>query len=592
MPLAWSLAGDSGETIADTIIYERVEFVRGATGLMTGAGEPSASINLVRKGAHSTDFTGYVDAGTGRWSNNQLSADVATGLNSDGSIRGRLVAKAAEGDSYQDLYKDERYVAYGVVEGDLTDATLLRIGGSYQKNDPTAPTWGALPTWFSDGTRTDWSRSTTTAARWTRWRTTNENYFVNLSHSFANDWRLIANYNRLEYDQHTRLLYLYGNVDKATGEGLYSYPYRSSGDSKQDSFDLQLRGDYELFDRQHEFVIGALYSNQNSDTVSRDALEFPPVGNFYDWNGRYPEPAWSDTENTEVNLKTEQEGYYAVTRLGLTDRFNVIVGGRLANWKRKGYNYGETLDIDDNNEFIPYAGALYDITDQHRVYLSYTEIFEPQNVRDINGSFLEPAIGESAEFGLKSSFLDDNLQTTVSIFQVKQDNLAQPTGEMIPGTIEEAYRAADDTKTEGYELEAVGELAPGWQASFGYTYFKAEDSDGVNVNTHHPRKLLKLFTSYQFGGMLNGLTLGAGVNWQGKIYSNIVNPATLAPARLEQDDYALVSLMARYRFNDNLSTQVNVDNLFDETYYSQVGFFDQYRYGTPLNYSWHITYQF
>ena len=79
VPLAWSLAGDSGETIADTIIYERVEFVRGATGLMTGAGEPSASINLVRKGAHSTDFTGYVDAGTGRWSNNQLSADVATG---------------------------------------------------------------------------------------------------------------------------------------------------------------------------------------------------------------------------------------------------------------------------------------------------------------------------------------------------------------------------------------------------------------------------------------------------------------------------------------------------------------------------------
>ena len=76
MPLAWSLAGDSGETIADTIIYERVEFVRGATGLMTGAGEP-ASIKPVRKGAHSTDFTGYVDAGTGRWSNNQLSADVS-----------------------------------------------------------------------------------------------------------------------------------------------------------------------------------------------------------------------------------------------------------------------------------------------------------------------------------------------------------------------------------------------------------------------------------------------------------------------------------------------------------------------------------
>ncbi|WP_293421131.1 TonB-dependent receptor plug domain-containing protein, partial [Phenylobacterium sp.] len=49
VPLSWSLAGDSGETIVDMSIYERVEIVRGATGLLTGAGDPSASINLVRK---------------------------------------------------------------------------------------------------------------------------------------------------------------------------------------------------------------------------------------------------------------------------------------------------------------------------------------------------------------------------------------------------------------------------------------------------------------------------------------------------------------------------------------------------------------
>jgi len=194
--------------------------------------------------------------------------------------------------------------------------------------------------------------------------------------------------------------------------------------------------------------------------------------------------------------------------------------------------------------------------------------------------------------GLKSSFLDDSLQTSIAVFQVKQDNLAQPSGEMIPGTMEEAYYAARGTKTDGFEFEAVGSLSPSWQVSFGYTQFKAEDADGVDVNSHHPRKLLKLFTTSQFPGSLQGLTVGGGVNWQGEIYSNIINPATGADARLVQDDYALVSLMARYRFNEHLSTQINVENAFDETYYSQVGFFDQYRSGARLTYSWHLNYRF
>tara|TARA_R110001599_G_scaffold353826_1_gene599284 strand:- start:57404 stop:58216 length:813 start_codon:yes stop_codon:yes gene_type:complete len=270
----------------------------------------------------------------------------------------------------------------------------------------------------------------------------------------------MANYYRLEYKQSTRLLYLYGDVNKVTGKGLASYPYRSEGDSTQDSFDLHLRGEYNLFQRENEFVIGALYSEQNADTVNYAALDYPPVGNFFEWTGAYPQPAWSDT------------------------------------------------------------------------------------------------------------------------------------GEMIPGTIEEAYRAVNGTKIEGFEFEAVGALSPSWQVSFGYTQFKAEDADGIDINTHHPRNLLKLFTSYQFSGALQGLTVGGGVNWQGKTYSNIVNPDTGEDARLVQDDYALFNLMTRYRFNEHLSTQLNVENAFDETYYSQVGFFDQYRYGMPMNYSWHLNYRF
>lgn len=76
VPLAWTLAGGAGETVADVSLYERVEIVRGATGLLTGAGDPSASINLVRKHADSEVLGGYVGASVGSWNTWSVSADV------------------------------------------------------------------------------------------------------------------------------------------------------------------------------------------------------------------------------------------------------------------------------------------------------------------------------------------------------------------------------------------------------------------------------------------------------------------------------------------------------------------------------------
>lgn len=128
VPLSWSLGGDAGETVSDVSIYERVEVVRGATGLLTGAGDPSASINLVRKHADSSDLKGYVDVATGSWDKKQITADVSNGLNESGSVRGRMVAKYVNSDSYQELYQDRKTILYGVIDTDITDNTMLRVG--------------------------------------------------------------------------------------------------------------------------------------------------------------------------------------------------------------------------------------------------------------------------------------------------------------------------------------------------------------------------------------------------------------------------------------------------------------------------------
>jgi outer membrane receptor for ferric coprogen and ferric-rhodotorulic acid len=592
VPLAWTLAGGAGETKADVSIYERVEIVRGATGLLTGAGDPSASINLVRKHAESHEFEGYINAAVSSWDRRQISADIAGPLTASGNVRARAVAKYEQGENFIDLYSDKKVVLYGVVDADLGENTLLRVGASHQHEDPKAPAWGALPSFFTDGTFAAWPRSKTASADWTYWKTTNQNIFANLSHTFSNGWELKVNYNWLRNAERTHILYISGLVDKATGLGLNSYPFSDDGESIQNSVDVQLKGDYALLGRQHDFVVGALHSKQKLTTDTFAALSFPTPGSFYTWDGSFPDPGFSTTAVRSVEQDTTQSGYYGATRLNVTDALKVIVGGRLSKWEQTGTNYGVALGFGDDNVFVPYAGVLYDLNANNRLYASYTEIFQPQNAQDRTGAFLAPITGQSSEIGLKSAFFGEKLQTSIAAFKITQDNLAQldPTGALIPGKTPPSVAsiATKGATSKGFEFEVIGEPLPHWNVSFGYSIFKAEDAAGAAFNTDHPRQLLKIFTTYR---PLDKLVIGGGVNWRSKNYSDTFTP-TGSAFRFQQDAYALISLMARYEVSEKLSLQANLENLTNKTYYSQIGFYQQYRYGAPRNYSLSLKYAF
>lgn len=596
VPLSWSLAGDSGETVADVSIYERVEIVRGATGLLTGAGDPSASINLVRKHADARDFGGTLSVAAGSWNKQRVEADLSGALR-DGAVRGRLVAKYETGDSYFDLQTTEKHVLYGVVEADLTPSTLLRAGASQQVTAPNAAFWGALPTFYTDGGLASLPVSTNTAADWSYWDTTNTNYFVNLAHGFSNGWRLSFNYNRLVNEQDSQLLYQYGAIDRATGVGLATWPYKSRGETTQDSFDVQLHGTFGLFGREHDVTFGALRSRQDSDVVyfvAGGPNAFAPATSLYTWNGDFPKPDFAATPTQYTDNKTVQTGYFAATRLNLTDDLKLIGGARLSSWKRSGINGGAADNYASDDVVIPYVGILYDLTAAHRLYGSYTEIFQPQNVRDLNGATLDPIVGKAYELGLKSSFFNDALQSSVAIFKIEQDGLGQPTGVQVVGSSppEEAYAPAGGAESRGFELELLGRLNANWNVSAGYAQFEVEDASGAKVNTDQPRKSLSLFTTYAFEGGLEGLSVGGGVTWRDTIYSNATNPVTGAPTRIEQKAFALANLMARYALTDKTAVQVNIDNLFDETYYSQISYFSQYRYGAPRNFTISLSHSF
>ncbi|MCP4620704.1 MAG: TonB-dependent receptor plug domain-containing protein, partial [Bradyrhizobium sp.] len=172
-----------GET--STAIYQRVDLVRGAAGLMHGAGDPSAVVNLVRKHADAATFSGQASLEVASWNRFAATMDLQSPLDAAGAVRVRAVAQAYRQDGFVDREEKKGLVLYAVVDADLGAHTKLSFGASYQRDDRDGVMWAQLPYWYTDGTRTRWPRSKTTGTDWGFWNTTEISGFATLTHDLG-----------------------------------------------------------------------------------------------------------------------------------------------------------------------------------------------------------------------------------------------------------------------------------------------------------------------------------------------------------------------------------------------------------------------
>ncbi len=583
----------AGESELDSIIYDRIEVVRGATGLLTGAGEPSASVNLVRKRADSKTFKGEATVSAGSWDNYRGTLDLSTPITEDGRIRARLVAAHEDKKAFFDRYQRKRSVFYGTIDADLTSATTLSLGGSYQKSDANGLTYGGVPLWYSDGGATHFNRSFTVAPKWNWEEVEVQNLFANLEHRFSNGWNANLRLMHSRSDVDNTRLFVWGFPDQGTGL-INDEPsrVRFPGYREQNSIDARVSGPITLFGRKHEVVLGL---NRTDHKYS-----FDWIGASTPWNGplsvydfgSVPEPEW-DYAGQELSERnhTRQSAAYGALRLSLADNLTLILGGRYTQYYREGAGWASSAQYEyRDHKFVPYAGVVFDLTPTYSLYASYTDIFNFQDERDRNGNWLAPVTGKAYEAGIKGEFLENKLNASLAVFRIEQDNLAQQdVGHFVPGTTTSAYYAAEGATSRGVEFELSGEAARGWQVFFGATQFAARDASGKDVNTELPRTLLRLFTTYQLPGAWNKLTVGGGVNWQSRVYYDGVGPNG---ERQEQSAYAVANLMARYQFTPQLSAQLNVNNVFDKKYQRAVNWYGQGIWGTPAEVMLTVRYKF
>lgn len=565
-------------TNPDTYFYDRVEVVKGADSLTNAFGDPSATINNIRK-RPTQEFQASGGVSYGSWDTQRYEADVSGSILPSGKVRGRIMGYEQTGDSYLDRYSAEKNGFAGIVEADLTDSTLLTAGYSQEQNKPNANNWGALPLLDANGKQISYDRSYNPNPDWAHWDNETQNAFVELKQKLNDQWNAKLTYNYLDTKHNSRLLYYYG-YPKSDGSGVSLTPWGGQEHQEKHAVDFNLEGTYKLFNREHEATLGYSYvRNHQQDKQSTGTINDSNVikSTTTDWASWTPQSiTWSDFTEA-ANYKQNINSIYAATRLHLNEDLKLLLGANYVQAESKGESYSSPMSYSES-KVSPYVGLTYNFTPEYTGYMSYTSIFRPQTGidKDTNQA-LKPIEGKSYEMGVKSSWLDDRLTGTLSVFKTEQNNYplrnsdGNPLNRKVP---------TSDLESQGVEVGLSGQITDNVNLSFGYAQFSIKDTkNGGEARTYNPNQTLNLLTTYT-PPVLPKLKVGAGLQWQDgiKLYDSNVN------GTIKQDAYALVNLMASYEVNDHITLQANGNNIFDKKYLNS--FPDgQAFYGAPANYT-------
>lgn len=575
-------AGYRGD-VADMAIYDRVEVVRGASGLLSGVGEPSGVINMVRK-LPTVDLQGYIVGKVGSWDHYRVEGDVSGPLAAGGRIRARAVGAYQDSGSFIDRLGLEKKILYGIAEADLGTSTLVSLGVEYQDIKTTGGGRYGPPIYRVDGTPANLPRSTNTAAKWGYSLRENTTVFGSVEHHIGR-WRLDLDLEHASRDYDSVMPALLStNLPLGGPDTLLTR--RFVGHGEQSAARFHAVGPFALFGREHELVAGASYSYfhlkspsvRSPSTTVADIYEFIRTGDSPRGDVGF---TGSGSESRDW-----QSGLYLATRLKPLEPLSIVLGGRLSNWKTRRDSYNASgvvtrgVATKEDWVFTPYAGVVLDLTKNLSLYGSYTDIFKPQTQRDANGDILAPAVGSNLEGGFKLAFYDDRLNISAAYYRTQKDNAAEyvpgpggaanygPTGDFV-------YVGLDGTKTTGFEIEVSGQITPRWQVSGGYSHANPRYPDGSRRYTEIPTDTFKLFSTYELGGPLEGLTLGGNLRWQSSMDTPYAYPGII----FRQGDFAIVDFVASYDITPKLKATLNVNNLFDKTYYTDIAFSGWY--GAP-----------
>ncbi|MER1064050.1 Fe(3+)-pyochelin receptor FptA [Pseudomonas aeruginosa] len=576
-----ALLGNTASSPQDMAIYERVEILRGSNGLLHGTGNPAATVNLVRKRPQ-REFAASTTLSAGRWDRYRAEVDVGGPLSASGNVRGRAVAAYEDRDYFYDVADQGTRLLYGVTEFDLSPDTLLTVGAQYQHIDSITNMAGVPMA--KDGSNLGLSRDTYLDVDWDRFKWDTYRAFGSLEQQLGGGWKGKVSAEYQEADSRLRYAGSFGAIDPQTGDGgqLTGAAYKFK--SIQRSLDANLNGPVRLFGLTHELLGGVTYAQGETrqDTARFLNLSNTPV-NVYRWDPHgVPRPQIGQYTSPGTTTTT-QKGLYALGRIKLAEPLTLVVGGRESWWDQD----TPATRFKPGRQFTPYGGLIWDFARDWSWYVSYAEVYQPQADRQTwNSEPLSPVEGKTYETGIKGELADGRLNLSLAAFRIDLENNPQEDPDHPGPPNNPFYISGGKVRSQGFELEGTGYLTPYWSLSAGYTYTSTEylkdsqNDSGTRYSTFTPRHLLRLWSNYDLPWQDRRWSVGGGLQAQSD-YS-----VDYRGVSMRQGGYALVNMRLGYKIDEHWTAAVNVNNLFDRTYYQSLSNPNwNNRYGEPRSFN-------
>lgn len=561
----------------DMAQFERVEVLKGPSGLLSGAGKTGGAINLVRK-RPTRDYQLSGSFSVGSWDNYRAEIDASGPLNADGTLRGRAVGVFQDKNSFIDKANMRTGMLYGVLEYDITPSTTATVGASYQDAEGRQP-W-TLPAVYNPVTRQasllDVRRSTFLGADWNRDHFYTTSAFAELEHRLDNGWSVKGAFRYINNRFHREQAYAYTPVIAGTNTTTL-YAAGNAYEQEQYSVDVYANGPFSLLGRKHKALVGFNYSNSDRNDPQYRATAFTQVVDVYNPRSDFTKPVFA-FNGAGRDTRTKQFGFYGDVRLSVADPLTVVLGGRINWWDINFRQYTSSTSVsqgdDYNAKFTPFAGLIFDLTEHWSAYASYAEIYQPQDeFFTASGTLVDPLKGKQYEIGLKGEFFEGALNTSMALFQVREQGRATVDYVNTTDVSNPVYAAQGKTKSQGVELEVSGRVMPNWDVYAGYTYNNTQDLQDRTgqINTPFsavaPKHLFKLWTRYRLPGEFNKWRIGAGTTVVSSGSTTTLFPQPFGAITLNRPGYATVDALIGYDFNKHFSADFNMTNLFDRRYY-------------------------
>ena len=384
-------------------------------------------------------------------------------------------------------------------------------------------------------------------------------------------------------------------------------------DTKTFADQLSLTGAFQTGGLKHSYSAGVEYSEEKSSkgsyVIGGAGTNNPLTGNqncpttgaatgynctdFYNPN---PNDPWSAThpvtrsdKGLDIEQTTKTKSVYAFDTIELSEKWLVNLGLRWDDYDTEQVTpvAGKAPTVLNNSDgFLNYqAGVVFKPTANGSIYLSYGTSSTPPGMDSGEGNDsisaaienLKPQETKNYELGTKWDLLDKRLNLTAAIFHTEMSNARVVID---TGTTQNAGKKA----INGLELSATGQITDSWNVSAGYTYMDSELKDngfvcGVTVPRGQPCPAGQYIVSPNNGNMFPntpkhaatlwttyalpfGLTIGGGASYVDKQYGDAANTKWIP-------SYTRWDAMIGYAIQDNISLQLNVQNLTDKTYFTK-----------------------